>query len=111
MRQVLNIVLKKVKICLGQRNEDGAKPSSDRFKSNGRKPCCARAEWRPLMDLGESGSFDFFLGRCAVCGKYLMHVWRMGTEEYLEVAPEDAERFQNAGPERKKILHDWFWER
>ncbi len=63
------------------------------------------------MDLGESGSFEFFLGRCAFCGKYLMHEWRMGDEEYLEVAPEDTERFASAGPERKKVLRDWFWAR
>ena len=73
--------------------------------------CCTRAKWRAFCDLGESGSFDFFLGRCAVCGKYLMHVWRMGDEEYLVVTPEDAERFLSAGPELKRLLTDWFWAR
>ncbi len=71
--------------------------------------CCTKKDWQPLWDLGESGSFDFMIGTCAVCGKYLMHVWRMGTEEYLPVAREDAEKFLRAGPERKKMLNDWFW--
>jgi len=78
---------------------------------SGKTTCCTDVEWRPLWDLGESGSFDFFLGRCAVCGKYLMHVWRMGTEEYIEVSSEDVERFQRAGKELKKMLRDWFWAR
>ena len=75
--------------------------------------CCAGPNWEPLRDLGESGSFDFILGRCASCGKHLMHVWRMGDGEYLEVNPEDVERFLHAerGPELKEMLRDWFWDR
>ena len=75
--------------------------------------CCTKSDWTPLWDVGESGSFDFFLGRCARCGKYLMHVWRMGDEEYLEVTLEDVDKILHAesGPERKKVLRDWFWDR
>ncbi len=68
--------------------------------------CCHGPDWKPLWDLGEAGSFDFLLGRCATCGEYLMHIWRMGDEEYLPVTADDADRLLQAEPgsERKRSL-------
>lgn len=71
--------------------------------------CCDSFQWTPLWDLGSTDSFDFDLGRCAACGKYVMSVWRTGVSTYVPLTSQDADRLVQAhGPELKKVLKEWF---
>ncbi len=70
-----------------------------------------------MRDLGRASSFEFDLGHCDNCGRYVMHIYFQGASEYRVVADPDAAKLLAAepGPERKALIKDWlnrcgFWQ-
>lgn len=55
--------------------------------------CCDNMQWTPVADFGHTGGFDFDLGRCAACGRYLMAVGYADVPTINVIDDAEAERF------------------
>ncbi|MEQ9640657.1 MAG: hypothetical protein RIM84_11595 [Alphaproteobacteria bacterium] len=55
--------------------------------------CCDKMEWSAVADFGHTGGFDFDLGRCAACGRYLMSIAYADVPTVHVLSDDEAERF------------------
>jgi hypothetical protein len=73
--------------------------------------CCGGLTWAPVADLGHASGFDFDLGRCNVCGSYLICIAYAASGTYHRIPDERANYYLsllNDDPARlRAVLRKW----
>jgi hypothetical protein len=73
--------------------------------------CCNGLTWTAVADFGHAAGVDIDLGRCSVCGSYLMCATYGASATYHRVSEERAAHYlslQKEDPERLRlVLRKW----
>lgn len=66
--------------------------------------CCSGSTWTPVADFGQAAGCDLDLGRCAVCGSYVLCLAYGGSGTYHRLREERAQYYLTLLREDPELL-------